>query len=113
VENGQLQIKGLQDYTAVGLSLIGVGYDAAGNVVIDSTALLNTAKYATTISGNGTTTSFTVNHAKGTTDVVVQVYDLADGKLIGVGVDIVDANNVSVDFFTAPTGTESFRVIVV
>jgi hypothetical protein len=110
---GELRIKGLQDYTAVGLSLIGVGYDAAGNVVIDSTALLNTAKHAETITGDGTTTSFAVNHAKGTKDIVVQVYDITTDELVDVAVDRTDNDNIAIVFAAAPSGAESFRVIVV
>lgn len=44
----------------------------------------------------GGVTTWTVNHALGTTDVQVQVRDISSGKLVVTEVDSVDANNVDI-----------------
>jgi hypothetical protein len=60
------------------------------------------SKFATTI-GDGATTTFSVAHNLGTTDIHVQVYDMATGNRELVGHNIVDGNHVSVGpFGTAP-----------
>lgn len=69
-------------------------------------------KFASTI-GNNAATSFTVNHALATTDIIVQVYELTGGAAWLVDWAVVDANNVTIGpFATAPT-TNQFRVIVI
>lgn len=66
--------------------------------------------YATSI-GDGTTLTYTVTHNLGSTDVAVTVRDTTVGDIVYPTVDVVDANNVSVTFGTAPTLNE-MRVLV-
>lgn len=58
-------------------------------------------KYATTV-GDGATTTFTVSHNLGTTDVTVQVFDMATGNMELVSVTIESNNSVQVGFGVAP-----------
>lgn len=69
------------------------------------------ASYAQTI-GDGSTTSFTINHALGTSDVFVSVRE-ASGNLSIVypEVQVTDANNVKVIFDVAPA-SNAYRVFV-
>ncbi len=51
--------------------------------------------------GNGSATSYTVNHALNTRDVIVQCYDASDYKTVYACVVRTDANNVTVTTATA------------
>lgn len=79
-------------------------------------------KYTTTITGDGKTTDFTVQHGLGTGDVQVSVY--LTGQTIGrrtgnelVMVDTYVENGVThqihLVFATAPTASQTFKVVVV
>jgi hypothetical protein len=61
--------------------------------------------------GNGSATSFVVNHALNTVDVVVQIKENSSLELVLADVAITDANNVTVTFATAPA-LNSYRVII-
>ncbi|PSR54127.1 head decoration protein [Adhaeribacter arboris] len=94
----------------------GTSYTQSTGIIISgSTIAVDTAvvarKAAATI-GNGTNTSFTVNHALNTTDVLVQVWETGGSKeLVLVDAAVVDANNVSITFATAPASS-AYRVVV-
>lgn len=79
-------------------------------------------KYTTTITGDGKTTDFTVQHGLGTGDVQVSVY--LTGQTIGrrtgnelVMVDTYVENGVThqihLVFATAPTASQTFKVVVI
>lgn len=68
-------------------------------------------KYATSI-GNGSATSFTLTHNLGTTDVQVQVYDNGNQAIVEPDLYVTNANQVIVQFATAPTNNQ-YRVVVV
>lgn len=76
-----------------------------------TTDLASLSKYAVTI-GDTTTTEFTINHALGTNDVIVQVVNLLTDEYVDTVTETVDTNNVKVTFATAPY-TNEFRVIVI
>lgn len=62
--------------------------------------------------GNGSSTSFTVNHALGNAEVIVQVYrNGSPFDVILTDVELTDSNNATVRFATAPTSNQ-FRVVV-
>ena len=68
-------------------------------------------KYAANV-GDGAATSFTINHALGTTDVIVQVYELTGSKYqVFPDIRVSDANNVILEFATAPA-SGAYRVVV-
>ena len=69
-----------------------------------------TGGYAANI-GNGSATSFVVNHALNAIDVVVQVKENPSLELVITDVAITDANNVTVSFSTAPA-LNAYRVII-
>lgn len=63
--------------------------------------------------GNGSATSFTINHALAVQDVHVQVYrNSSPFDVVLPDVEFTDANNVTVRFAVAPT-TNQFRVVVI
>ena len=77
-----------------------------------NTALgLRTRKFAANY-GNGALTSFTVNHALGTTDVVVSVRVNATGAEVDAQVTMTDANNVTVAVNTV-YAANALRIVVV
>lgn len=58
-------------------------------------------------------TSKTINHALGTSDVMVQIYDKANGETIEIdSVDRTDANNVTVTASVAPNAS-AWRVLII
>lgn len=66
----------------------------------------------TQIVGNGSNTSFTVNHALGVQDVIVQVYrNSSPFDVVLADVELTDANNVTVRFAVAPSSNQ-FKVVV-
>jgi hypothetical protein len=99
------------NYPATGQTT-GLSIDENGNIVI-GTASDGATKFAATITGDGVATTYGINHAKGTKDIVVQVYDIATDELVDIGVDRVDNDNINIIFGAAPAGTESFRVVIV
>lgn len=70
-----------------------------------------TRKYSVSV-GNASSTSFSVNHALGTRDVQVQVFDSSTYESVECDIVRTDYNNVEVTFATAP-GTNAYRVVVV
>lgn len=74
--------------------------------------LLRPKKISASI-GNGAATSININHALATTDIQVSVFETASPYAQVIpDVQIVDANNVSIQFAVAPT-TNQYRVVVV
>ena len=65
-----------------------------------------------TITGNGSTTSFVVNHAFDTRDVIVQVYDLATYDTVECDVVRTSTSAVTVSFATAPASGKTYRVLI-
>lgn len=91
----------------------GTGLTLSGNyVVIDTANGYGVRKYATSI-GDASATSYTVNHALGTKDLTVQVYDNSSPYAqVEADVEHTDSNNVTVKFAEAPT-LNQYRVVVV
>lgn len=112
------QFGGGQVYTAGdGLTLTGNDFDVVGGTGISVTAdqvAIDTSvvvrKYATDI-GNGSLQTFTVNHALGTTDVTVSVYDNSTKDEVECEISHTDANNVTIDTNSVPTSNQ-YRVVV-
>lgn len=63
--------------------------------------------------GNGSATSFTINHALGVQDVIVQIYrNSSPFDVVLADIELTDANNVTARFAVAPTSNQ-FKVIVI
>jgi hypothetical protein len=86
----------------------GGGYTSTATA---KTTLGFTTKYAQAV-GNASLTSFTVNHALGSSNVDVTVVEVATGDLVMADILVVDANNITVNFATAPA-SNAFEVVVV
>ncbi|AMS01281.1 virion protein [Bacillus phage AR9] len=80
--------------------------DADGLKIVGS---LN-PKFVSTI-GDGTATSFTVNHNFNTRDVIVQVFDNETFANISTDIVRIDENNITVSFSQAPT-LNQYRVVI-
>ncbi len=61
--------------------------------------------------GDGSATSYTVNHALNSRDVLVELYDASSYETVIADVTRTDANNITVAFTVAPT-TNDIRVLV-
>lgn len=90
---------------------------AVGDVWIDTSTSPGggggTTTFATTITGDGTATAFTVTHSKGTRDVEVQVYrNVSPWDRVQVRDERSTINDVIVRFDTPPANGVAFRVVV-
>ena len=61
--------------------------------------------------GDGSATSYNVNHALGSRDVLVELYDASSYETVIADVTRTDANNITVAFTVAPT-TNDIRVLI-
>lgn len=85
-----------------GYQVIQMPFDIGGTLAV---------KYSATI-GDGAATSFVLNHALKSRDVVVQIYDTATFKAVEADVEMTDINNVTINFAAAPTAGQ-FRVTII
>jgi hypothetical protein len=85
---------------------------AAGALVFDTVNGYGTRKLAFNV-GDGSATSYTVNHALATRDVSVHVYENASPYAqVEADVEHTDSNNLTIKFASAPT-SDQYRVVVV
>ena len=102
------------EVTASGLGINnGTGLTFSGGALVFDTANgYGTRKLAFGL-GDGTATSYTVNHAMATRDVTVHVYENASPYAqVEADVEHTDSNNLTIKFATAPTSNQ-YRVVVV
>jgi hypothetical protein len=89
-----------------------LGNDPNFAVTMTNQLALRTKKYAANI-GDGTTTTFTINHNLGTQDVAVTIRENASPyNVVFADTQIIDANNIKLLFSQAPSSNQ-FRVVVV
>lgn len=115
---GAVQVK---TDTAKGLSVTtnGLGINngtglafSSGALAIDTASGYGVRKLSFSI-GDGTSTSIVVNHALGTRDTTVQIYDNASPYAnIEADTEHTDTNNITVKFAVAPTSSQ-YRVVIV
>lgn len=79
----------------------------AGGVSIDTTIVVR--KYAVNVPSGST--SATITHNLGTTDVEVEVYEISSGNLVQPDIAASTTNTVTLAFATAPT-TGQYRAVV-
>jgi hypothetical protein len=94
-------------FSVVAASGGGISVSGSG-VSVDFTKAVG--KYAASI-GNASATTFTVTHSLGSTDVAVTVKDNGTGVIELIAVTVVDANNISLAFPSAPSASQ-YRVVV-
>jgi len=70
-------------------------------------------KYVEEITGDSSTTTFNILHDMGSLYVLVQVFDSSTGKQVEIDVDVFSSDRVDLNFKAAPSGGQSYRVIVV
>jgi hypothetical protein len=75
-------------------------------------------KYTGTITGDNTTTAFTLTHSLGTRDISCQVYQTSAGPdtqydEVEVDINRISTTQVRVTFATAPANTTTYNVVVV
>lgn len=70
------------------------------------------SKYVGTITGDGTTTSFTITHNLNSRDVIVQVYDNTSYENVLINITRDTVNTVQIDFTTAPILDKVYKVVV-
>jgi hypothetical protein len=102
------------EVTASGLGINnGTGLTFSGGALVFDTANgYGTRKLAFAV-GNGSATSYTVNHALATRDVSVQVYENSSPYAqVEADVEHTDSNNLTIKFAVAPT-SDQYRVVVV
>jgi len=102
------------EVTASGLGINnGTGLTFSGGALVFDTANgYGTRKLAFNV-GDGSATSYTVNHALTTRDVSVHVYENASPYAqVEADVEHTDSNNLTIKFAVAPTSNQ-YRVVVV
>ena len=84
------------------------GYDSNNFSV--SGGFVSLKKFSASI-GDGSNTSYTVNHALGSRDVIVQLFDNSSYDTVIADVVRTDTNNVTIGFTVAPS-TNDIRVLI-
>ena len=85
---------------------------SSSDVKLITAGNLRALERAETISGDGTTTSFTITHNMGTRDVMVQVYDTTTYETVITDVTRTSTSVVTIDFGIAPAVSANYRVLV-
>ena len=86
--------------------------NASGTVAFTSDIPSDIARKFSANVGNGSATSFSVNHNLGSRDVVVNVYDNATYDTVETDVVRTDSNNVTVSFSAVPSNN-AYRVVII
>lgn len=93
---------------------VGVAYGGTGSSTASGARsnLGATGKHSSTITGDGVATSFTISHSLATSDLAISLYD-GSGNMIITDVSIVNTSSFNVVFATAPSTSESYKVVAV
>ena len=90
----------------------GFTVDAYGRITA-ATNLTLLSKYTTTLTGDGTTRTFTVTHNLGSRDVTIQVYDASSYEEVIVDVTRTNTNTATIGFASAPAVGTDYKVVVI
>lgn len=90
-----------------------IKYDINGHITGAGSAVTILKKYSTTITGNGTATTFTVTHSLGSRDVIIQVYDNSTYEEVIVDITRTSTSTATIGFAKAPTSSNSYRVVCI
>jgi hypothetical protein len=112
INNGAKTITVKGNLTLSGSSDTIINTTDTTNITLPTAGIL-TAKYATTISGNNVTTTFTITHGLKTLDIVASVLNASTLAKVEVSETITDLNTLTLNFNNAPLNGVAYRVIVV
>lgn len=84
-----------------------------GQITELGTAVTILKKYAEDITGNASTTSFTITHNLGSRDVTVQVYDGTTYEEVMVDITRTTTSAVVIAFAQAPASGKKYRVVCI
>lgn len=70
-------------------------------------------KYVGTITGDGTTSSFTVTHSLNARDVIVNIYDASTNEDVIVDIVRTSTSAITVAFATIPANGATYKVVVI
>ena len=84
-----------------------------GQITELGTAVTILKKYAADITGNASTTSFTITHNLGSRDVTVQVYDGTTYEEVMVDITRTTTSAVAIAFAQAPANGKKYRVVCI
>lgn len=70
-------------------------------------------KYIGTCTGDGTTTTFTINHGLGTKDVVINIYNETDSEDIIADIVRTSTSAINVIFAEAPASGTNYKVVII
>lgn len=85
---------------------------SSSDTVVLTPGNLRATERAETITGDNTSTSFTITHNIGTRDLIVQVYDTSTFDSVYPDITRTSTSVVTLDFGKAPLSTESYRVLI-
>lgn len=84
-----------------------------GQITELGTAVTILKKYAADITGNASTTSFTITHNLGSRDITVQVYDGTTYEEVMVDITRTTTSAVVIAFAQAPANGKKYRVVCI
>ena len=85
--------------------------DKNGHISAYGSAIAILKKFSSTITGDGSKTSYTITHNLGSRDVIVQVYDNETYEEVLVDIVRATTNTVTISFAIAPA--KNYRVVVI
>lgn len=112
--SGTIKLKHTNQITAQTTQAVyPIKIDVNGHISAYGSAVTILKKYTGTITGNASTKNFTVNHALGSRDVIVQVYDGSTYEEVIVDITRTDTNNVTIGFAKAPASSKTYKVVCI
>lgn len=84
----------------------------SGNQLTIASAYKN-KKVTGTITGNASTTSFSITHNLGTKDIMITVYEDTTGYTVYPLIERFDLNTIKVTFKVAPASGKIYRVVII
>lgn len=86
----------------------------SGSTLVDISAGAATLhKYTGVCVGDGSTSTFTINHGLNTRDVMINIYDNTTNETVMVDTTRISAVAITVEFAVAPQVGEDYKVVIV
>lgn len=87
--------------------------DDNGHISGYGSAAVLLAKYVGTITGDDSTTDFSITHNLGSRDVTIQVYDTTSYEDVIVDTERTSINSITVSFASAPVTGKEYKVVII